>query len=400
MNISIGGKEYEIIEQPQKHVVVPTKKELHGWWPGKRECTSERMLINPYNGCGMGCFFCYSLAFPGYFQTFRKENVIIVAKDFDKTVSNQLDSINVASCGYLSPVTDPFQPVNGLYHLSEKIIKVFVERNIPIEFITKAEIPEEAIELIKRQKHSFGQVSFLTIDEHLRKILVPRGALNNVLFKNLERMAKKTIYAVCRIDPIFPYLTDKKNDLQQLIKRAKDSGAKHIIASILDIPLKIHREVLDKINTYFGSGTEFDYRKLYVENIGGYMNAKIDYRRKVFDALRNISENLDVTFALCMEYELVDGKPRGLNREFTSSRNCEGIDIPVYRREKKKFIPAADCQGDCLNCVEAKCGITDLAMKTKGSKKDWRLKDYRRWSRPKNGVNSIFNNKKRRRLFF
>lgn len=381
MNISIGGKKHEIIEEPQKHVLLPTKKELHGWWPGKRECTSERMLINPYNGCEIGCFFCYSLAFPGHFQTFRKENVIIVAKDFDKIVSDQLDSIDVASCGYLSPVTDPFQSVNNLYRLSEKIIKVFVERNIPIEFITKAEIPEEALQLIKEQKHSFGQVSFLTINENLRKVLVPRGASNNVLFRNLERMAKKAIYAVCRIDPIFPYLTDKKTDFRQLINRAKDSGANHIIASVLDIPLKIHKEVLDKIKTYFGPGIEFDYRKLYVENIDGYLNAKIYYRRKVFDILQNICENLNMTFALCMEYELIDGKPRGLNREFTNSINCEGIDIPVYKKEKEKFVPATDCQGDCLNCAEAKCGIKDLAMKREGAKKDWRLKDYRRWSR-------------------
>jgi len=381
MNISIGGKAYEVIEEPQKHVLLPTKKELHGWWPGKRECTSERMLINPYNGCGIGCFFCYSLAFPGHFQTFRKENVIIVAKDFDKIVSDQLDSIDVASCGYLSPVTDPFQSVNNLYRLSEKIIRVFVERNIPIEFITKAEIPEEALQLIEEQKHSFGQVSFLTINEDLRKVLVPRGASNSVLFRNLERMAKKAIYAVCRIDPIFPYLTDKRSDFRQLINRVKDSGAKHIIVSVLDIPLKIHKEVLYKIKTYFGPGIEFDYRKLYVENINGYLNAKIDYRRKVFDILRNICENLNMTFALCMEYELIDGKPRGLNREFTSSTNCEGIDIPVYKREKEKFVPATDCQGDCLNCAEAKCGIRDLSMKREGSKKDWRLKDYRRWSK-------------------
>jgi len=381
MNISISGKKHEIIEEPQKHVLLPTKKELHGWWLGKRECTSERMLINPYNGCEIGCFFCYSLALPGHFQTFRKENVIIVAKDFDKIVSDQLDSIDVASCGYLSPVTDPFQSVNNLYRLSEKIIKVFVERNIPIEFITKAEIPEEALQLIEEQKHSFGQVSFLTINENLRKVLVPRGASNNVLFRNLERMAKKAIYAVCRIDPIFPYLTDKKTDFRQLINRAKDSGANHIIASVLDIPLKIHKEVLDKIKTYFGPGIEFDYRKLYVENIDGYLNAKIYYRRKVFDILRNICENLNMTFALCMEYELIDGKPRGLNREFTNSTNCEGIDIPVYKKEKEKFVPATDCQGDCLNCAEAKCGIKDLAMKREGAKKDWRLKDYRRWSR-------------------
>jgi len=379
--ILLNKKEYEILEEPHRHILVPTKKELHGWWPGKRECTSERMLINPYNGCGIGCFFCYSLAFPGHFQIFREKGLIIVAKDFDKVIAEQLDSLNIASCGYLSPVTDPFQLLNKKYHLSEKIIRVFVERNIPIEFITKAKIPQEAIELIKLQKHSFGQISILTLNENLRKILVPRGASTNTLFENLEALSREGIFAVCRLDPIFPFLTDKRKELEELIERAKSTGVTHIIASILDIPLKIKEEVFQNIKRYFGIGLEWDYKKLYRENINGYLHADIDYRKKVFDRLRNICERKNLTFALCMEYEIKEGEIKGLNQEFMSSQNCEGINIPIYRRKGKRFYPACDCKGDCLHCTNAKCGIEDLAMGKENSKKDWHLKDYRRWSR-------------------
>ena len=70
----------------------------------------------------------------------------------------------------------------------------------------------------------------------------------------------------------------------------------------------------------------------------------------------------------------------GLNQKFMSSRNCEGIDIPVHRRKGKRFYPASDCAGDCLHCTDPKCGIPDLAMGRPGSKKDWKLSDYRRWS--------------------
>jgi len=382
--ILLNKKCYEILKEPQKHLLVPTKKQLHGWWPGKRECTSERMLINPYNGCGIGCFYCYSLSFPGYFQIFREKGLIIVARDFDKVISAQLDSLNVASCGYLSPVTDPFQPLNQKYRLSEKIIRVFVERNIPIEFITKAKIPGEVIELIKLQKHSFGQVSILTLNENLRKILVPRGASIDTLFKNLEALSREKIFAVCRIDPILPYLTDKVRELKELIERAKSAGVTHIITSVLDIPLKIKEEVFQNIKRYFGVGVEWDYRKLYHENINGYLHADIDYRKKIFDSLRNICERKNLTFALCMEYENKDkdGEIKGLNQEFMSSRNCEGINIPIYKRKGKKFYPACDCDGNCLHCTNAQCGIEDLAMGRKeDSKKDWHLKDYKRWSK-------------------
>jgi len=381
MEIYINKQGYEVIPEPQPHIVIPTKKKLHGWGPGKRECTAERMLINPYNGCGVGCFFCYALSYPGYFQIFRQQGVIIVAKDFDRQIAEQLDSLDIAFCGYLSPITDPFQLLNKKYKISEKIIKEFVKRNIPIQFSTKSKISDEALELIKGHPHCFGQVSILTIDEHLRKILVPKGAVTDVLFENLQKLARQGTFAVCRIDPIFPYITDGKDDLAEIVERAKSSGAQHIIASILDIPSKIKDDILEKLKEKFGNGIKNDYQRLYTENIDSWLNAKIDYRKRIFDRLRNICERKNLTFALCMEYKLKNGQPIGLNQEFASSVNCEGINIPIYRRRGSKFYPAVDCKGDCLHCRDAKCGIQDLAMGKEGAKKNWRFKDYRRWGK-------------------
>ena len=365
---------------PHSFEIVETRKELHGWYPGRRECTAERMLINPYNGCSVGCFYCYSRALPGYFETFHKKGTIFISKDFDKTIAKQIDSVNIASCGYLSPVTDPFQEVNKIYRLSEKIIKVFIENNIPIEFITKCEVPDEVIDLIKEHKHCFGQVSILTTDEKLRKILAPGGAVTDVLFNNIRRMSENNVFAVCRIDPIFPYITDIKEHLTQIVERAVDSGARHIVASIVDLPVRISDWILDNIKKYFGAGIYYDYKRLYTEKIG-YINAKVDYRKGIFDFLRNLCDRKNITFALCMEYEIIGGNPTGLNRTFMSSTNCEGMDIPVYIRKGEKFYPSVDCYGNCLDCREARCGVKDLAMgKKPDSKKDFKLKDYKKWS--------------------
>jgi len=384
IKVEVGGglKEFGFIEEPCPHIIVETEKELHGWWKGKRECTGERLLINPYNGCSIDCIFCYVKGFSwSYFKLFFEERIVTVCKDFDKRVARQLDSIDVTSCGYLSPVADPFQIIDSRYNLSKKIIEVFIERNIPIEFITKQTIPEEAIELIKSQIHSFGQVSILTQNEDLRRLLVPGGAPTKELFKNLSRLADKGIFAVCRIDPILPYLTDKRTDLLDLIKKAKDSGAGHIIASSLDIPRSLYEYIMDRLSSIFGSSFVYDYKRLYTELIDAYYNAKIDYRKRLFSFLRESCDNLGLTFALCMEYELLGGRPVGLNKEFSNTINCEGIDIPIYIRDGKRFRPASPCRGACLHCKEAICGIEDLALaKYPEKKKDFKLADYKRWS--------------------
>ncbi len=377
--LSLGDRgDHQVIPQPYPHILVESKKKLHGWWEGKRECTAERLLLNPYNGCSVNCFFCYAHALPGYFRLFRERGILTVCRDFDKEVAKQLDSLRVVSCGYLSPVTEPFQGIEAKYSLSLKIIREFVSRNIPIEFITKAPIPEGAIKLLTTQKHSFGQVSILTLDEGLRQSLMEEGATTDELFDNLRRLAKAGLHSVCRIDPIIPFLTDGKRELAALVQRAVDSGASHIVASILDIPLSMAREVWAKFSSL---GIEKPLRELYRERIGNSLHARIDYRKRVFGELRQICDRLGVTFALCMEYELRDGRPIGLNRVFMSSTNCEGIDIPIYVRRDGLFQPAASCTGACLTCKNPICGIKELAMgREENLRKSFNLQDYRRWS--------------------
>ncbi len=374
-------RNFLIRKTPLPHLLLPSKKKLHGWWPGKRECTGERLLINPYNGCSVDCFFCYTRAFPGYFNLWHKEKIITVSKDFPQEVARQIDSLKVASCGYLSPVTEPFQRIEEKYHYSEKIIQIFVERNLPIEFVTKCKVPEKVLDLISSQPHSFGQVSILTLKEELRKLLSPGGADTDTLLKNIERMRRKNIYSVARIDPILPFVTDNLKELKELMYKVVEKGASHIVASILDIPIKIKDFIWEKIKKFFGESVLKKYRALYTEKIGNYLHAKIEYRRQIFSFLKEESQKLGVTFALCMEFYQKEGKIKGLNQEFMTSYNCDGMDVPVYIRENFKFKPAAKCRGNCLNCTTPLCGIKDLAMGREGSKKDWKLKDYLRWSR-------------------
>ena len=144
--------------------------------------------------------------------------------------------------------------------------------------------------------------------------------------------------------------------------------------------MRIAKEVFAQFRR-FGVGFGYDLEGLYRESIDGYLHADVDFRKRVFDFLRNLCDARGITFALCMEYEMVGGRPVGMNREFMSSVNCEGVDVPVYTRKGSEFVPAAPCNGACLTCTEAVCGIDDLAMGRGDVKRDFDLRDYRRWSR-------------------
>ncbi len=382
------SKQFEVIQRPIPHIIVDSNKELHGWWNGiepygNRECTSERLLINPYNGCSHNCLFCYSHALGGYFRLFREKGVVTVFNDFATKVARQLDGLTLASCGYLSPVTDPFQPLNDKYELSEQILKEFVDRNIPVQFTTKGRISEKALKLIKKQEHSFGEVSILTLDEDKRRQLMTGDAAStDELVRNIERLANAEKFAVCRIDPIIPYVTDGEEELEELVRRVVDAGAGHIITSCMDIPRALKNELYEELEKRVEEFPKKEFASLYTERISGRLHANMAYRRKLFRTMRAICDRNKVKMSLCMEFESLGGKKvEGLNKEFMSSNNCEGVDIPLYMRkgDGKRFEPVQGCNGNCLKCHFAKeepvCGIPDL--KKAGA---WKLRDYRRWN--------------------
>ncbi|MEW5759424.1 MAG: radical SAM protein [Candidatus Thermoplasmatota archaeon] len=374
------SKTYPLISEPTPHILVNSKKEIHGWWNGykpygQRECTGERLLLNPYNGCSHNCFYCYSHALWGYFKLFKEKNIVTVVKDFDKVVAMQIKKLKIASCGYLSPITDPFQPVNKKYKLAEKLIKLFTEINLPIEFITKGEVSDEAIKYMKEQEHSFGQISILTLDEEKRKKLMLGGADTNTLIKNFRKLEDNGIYSVGRIDPIIPRINDNEKELDELVLELKNNGCRHIIGSCLDVPISMKDEIFNKIESI----TERKkINNIYNERIGNYLHANILYRKELFRKLRNICDKNKITFSLCMEFELTGkfyhGRPivRGLNREFANVLNCEGIDVPIYRRIGFNFVPLK-CKGNCLTCKLEKLACGNEKFREARALK---LKDY------------------------
>lgn len=392
INIKFGRtvKEFEVIENPIPHILVDSKKEIHGWYRGysprgERECTAERMLLNPYAGCTHDCFFCYAHAMYSYYMAYRKEKVVTVFRDYDKVVAEQLDKINVGACGYLSAVTDPLQPINDRYRLTEKLIDVFNSRGLPVDIITKARIGDEVVDLMKGHPKNFAQVTILTLDEDKRRKLTPGGASVDVLLDNVERVANAGIYTVVRVDPLIPYVTDDEEDLAALIKEVAGRGARHIITSMMDIPPILKSDILAGLGRFVRHPEQVFFPR---RGNGGYnrlimrdWNFNLEYRKNKFQSMREECDKNGLTFALCMEFEKTDqriGKDfavRGLNKNFMSSRNCEGLDTPIYIKRSGKFEPVG-CRGDCLNCNSGQCGIPDL--KKGGS---WKLKDYRRWSR-------------------
>ena len=303
-------KEFEIINEPVPHYVVESSKELHGWFnynyqdAGKRECSQERMLLNPYNGCSVGCYFCYTKNMGTYFKAFwdTPTHPVAVFKDFDKVVEKQLSRLKIASCGYISPTTDGFQTLEKKYHLSERIVKVFFDNDLPVEFITKkgSNVPDTVYEMIANHpyKHSFCQYTCFTNKDDVLKSITSDADTFAVQCKAIERARELGVEnVIARFDPIIPTVTDDPADLEFMFEEVAAAGATHVIMSSIDIPSKRKKDFYG----FLGKIAKLDdIKALFEKNgqmVGRDYNATMNYRRELFGLGKKLATKNELTFS-------------------------------------------------------------------------------------------------------
>jgi len=365
-----------VIEQPVPHIIVKTRKQVvHGWYfpfsSGRRECSSERILVNPYNGCSVNCPECYTRAYRGYFERWDRSGVITVFEDIDRKLKEELSRLHYASCGYFSPVTDPFQsPLEETYHLSERCMDAFLDLDLPVEFVTKSgsRVPERLLTRMSEHPYHdcFCQYTILSLDDAVRRHFSPGGSTPQEQLRAVRRSKDRGLYTAVRIDPILPGINDSASDLFSLVEEVKLNGGDHIIASVCDISIISMEKVMAAVRSFSTDASRL-WRSLYNERMGSSYHASIGYRRLVFQRLRNICDRHGLTFALCMEFSKSEKVYRGMNGEYMSSKVCEGKCVPVYKRERlaERFRPIDGCDGDCLSCARGlqvpTCGKSALA---------------------------------------
>lgn len=90
----------------------------------------KHAFINPYNGCSMGCPFCYWLTREGW------ENRIQVRTNIAQVLEEQLGDWDRNQTIYLGSVCDPYNELEDIYGLSRKCLEIIKRKGIPLLITT------------------------------------------------------------------------------------------------------------------------------------------------------------------------------------------------------------------------------------------------------------------------
>ena len=206
--------------------------------------------INPYQGCGFNCTYCYVHG-SKYGENLAEK--IVIKKDaaaildkqlFNRAKKNEYGFIAVGSA------TDVYMPIEGEIGLTREFLKIILKHRFPILISTKSALIKRDFDLLKqidetailpedlKQNPGRGVIisfSFSTLDETLAK-QIESGAPSPQ--KRLDTLKLCSEYGfLCGVNamPLLPFLTDTDEDLEKIIASAKQHGANFIFVAGLTL---------------------------------------------------------------------------------------------------------------------------------------------------------------------
>jgi DNA repair photolyase len=196
--------------------------------------------LNPYMGCVHRCTFCYVRAFERradrpsddrYGTAIRvKTNVAEVLRAELARPSWAHESVVVGAA------TDPYQPAEGRYRLTRACLEAFVDAWNPFSIITRGPLIVRDLDLLveaSRRAEVGVTFSVPTLDLDVWRTTEPSTAPPKQRLRALSRLVDAGVRASVGMAPILPGISDRPEQLAEVVRAARQAGACGIWANVL-----------------------------------------------------------------------------------------------------------------------------------------------------------------------
>jgi DNA repair photolyase len=196
--------------------------------------------LNPYMGCVHRCTFCYVRAFElradrpsdeRYGTSIRvKVNVVEVLRRELARPSWEGDSVAVGAA------TDPYQPAEGKYRLTRGCIEAFAEAANPFSLITRGPMIVRDLDVLaEAARRATVSITFSipTLDDDVWRKTEPSTAHPRQRLRAVKELVDAGIKVGVGMAPILPGISDKPEQLREVVKAARQAGATGVWTNLL-----------------------------------------------------------------------------------------------------------------------------------------------------------------------
>jgi DNA repair photolyase len=225
--------------------------------------------LNPYMGCVHRCTFCYVRHFEQradrpsddrYGKSIRVK--INVADVLRKELSRPSWSREQVAIG---AATDPYQPAEGRYRLTRACLHELAAASTPIRIITRGPMIVRDLDVLQeasRRADVAVTFSIPTLDEVVWRRTEPSTAHPRQRLRALKTLVDGGVRATVGMAPILPGISDRPEQLAEVVRAAREAGACGVWANVLFLRTGTKEHFLDALAEDWPEELE-RYEKLY-----------------------------------------------------------------------------------------------------------------------------------------
>jgi DNA repair photolyase len=196
--------------------------------------------VNCYRGCAHACTYCFSRPtheYLGYGAGTDFERKIVVKVRAPELLRAELMKKSWhGSALTFSFTSDPYVPLEAHYELTRKCLEVCLEFRNPVGIVTKSALVRRDVDLIAQLAREASVSVFFTIpfmDYETARAVEPFAPSPEARFRAMELLAAAGIKVGIGLAPVIPGLS---TDIPQLLKRAREAGARKAFMTMLRLP--------------------------------------------------------------------------------------------------------------------------------------------------------------------
>jgi len=198
--------------------------------------------LNPYMGCVHRCTFCYVRTFEqradrpsgdGYGRSIRvKVNIADVLRAELARPSWRREPVSVGAA------TDPYQPAEGRYRLTRACLQALSSARTPFHVITRSPLVVRDVDVLA-EAASRARVSVTfsvpTLDEDVWRRTEPGTPPPRRRLHALRLLVEAGIDAGVAVAPVLPGISDRPEQLAEVVRAARAAGAAHLWSALLNL---------------------------------------------------------------------------------------------------------------------------------------------------------------------
>jgi DNA repair photolyase len=250
--------------------------------------------LNPYMGCVHRCTFCYVRYFEHrsdrpsndrYGRSIRvKTNVAEVLRRELARPSWEGESVAIGAA------TDPYQPAEGRYRLTRGCLEALAEASNPFSLITRGPMIVRDLDVLaeaSRRAQVSVTFSVPTLDVEVWRKTEPGTAPPKQRLRALGRLVEAGVRASVGMAPILPGISDRPDQLAEVVRAAREAGACGVWANVLFLRPGTREHFLESLARDWPEELE-RYEELYARR--AYLGSDVvkPIRTRVADLAREI----------------------------------------------------------------------------------------------------------------